>query len=225
MGLTCSFNPVGLSAAMAQAVPTAHHSAKAIHHHHAPISRDRESRASRRANTYTLHALNDRCPPLTAEGQPPSSTPSGAFVIMTDPSRLPVSGMTGGDAFHPTRPFAWYVFAGFDGQAVAYDATLNGNLFQEQPERENHTLRWGGATRSGHHGLARALPTRMCCKPRNSSIRRVGCTSSARSPCRCAFGAHCFARSIPMKGCERTPPIEPTIVVDATQARPLVGLF
>jgi hypothetical protein len=28
MGLTCSFNPVGLSAAKAQAVPTAHHSAK-----------------------------------------------------------------------------------------------------------------------------------------------------------------------------------------------------
>jgi hypothetical protein len=42
-------------------------------------------------------------------------------------------GMTGGDAFHPTRPFAWYAFAGFDGQAVAYDATLNGNLFQSSP--------------------------------------------------------------------------------------------
>jgi lipid A 3-O-deacylase len=42
-------------------------------------------------------------------------------------------GMTGGDAFDPTRPFAWYAFAGFDGQAVAYDATLNGNLFQSSP--------------------------------------------------------------------------------------------
>jgi Uncharacterized protein conserved in bacteria (DUF2219) len=51
--------------------------------------------------------------------------------------------------------------------------------------------------------MARALPTRMCCKPRNSSIRRVGYTNSARSPCRCAFDAHCFARSIPMKGCAR----------------------
>jgi lipid A 3-O-deacylase len=39
-------------------------------------------------------------------------------------------GLTGGDAFHPTRPFAWYVFAGFDGQAVAQDVTINGNVFQ-----------------------------------------------------------------------------------------------
>jgi hypothetical protein len=39
-------------------------------------------------------------------------------------------GMTGGDTFQPTRPFAWYVFAGLDGQGVAQDVTLNGNLFQ-----------------------------------------------------------------------------------------------
>lgn len=40
-------------------------------------------------------------------------------------------GLTGTDAFRPTRPFAWYVFAGADGQAVAYDVTLNGNLWQD----------------------------------------------------------------------------------------------
>lgn len=40
-------------------------------------------------------------------------------------------GMTGTDVFHPTRPFAWYVFAGADGQAVAYDVTLNGNIWQD----------------------------------------------------------------------------------------------
>jgi lipid A 3-O-deacylase len=34
---------------------------------------------------------------------------------------------SGWDAFKPTRPFAWYVFAGADGQAVAHDITLNGN--------------------------------------------------------------------------------------------------
>ena len=39
-------------------------------------------------------------------------------------------GMSGGDAFRPTRPFAWYVFAGADGRAVAYDVTLNGNAFK-----------------------------------------------------------------------------------------------
>ncbi len=40
-------------------------------------------------------------------------------------------GLTGTDVFRPTRPFAWYVFAGADGQAVAYDVTLNGNLWQD----------------------------------------------------------------------------------------------
>ena len=39
-------------------------------------------------------------------------------------------GLTGGDVFQPTRPFAWYVFAGVDGQGVAQDVTLNGSLFQ-----------------------------------------------------------------------------------------------
>jgi hypothetical protein len=39
-------------------------------------------------------------------------------------------GMSGGDAFKPTRPLVWYVFAGGDGRAVAYDITLNGNPFQ-----------------------------------------------------------------------------------------------
>jgi hypothetical protein len=39
-------------------------------------------------------------------------------------------GPSGWDAFTPTRPFAWYVFAGGDGQAVARDITLNGNDFR-----------------------------------------------------------------------------------------------
>ena len=38
-------------------------------------------------------------------------------------------GLSGGDAFTATRPFAWYVFAGVDGQAVAWDETLNGEPF------------------------------------------------------------------------------------------------
>ncbi|HEY2133861.1 MAG TPA: lipid A deacylase LpxR family protein [Acetobacteraceae bacterium] len=42
-------------------------------------------------------------------------------------------GLTGGDAFHPTRPVAWYVFAGLNGQGVAHDATLQGNIFQNSP--------------------------------------------------------------------------------------------
>lgn len=41
--------------------------------------------------------------------------------------RLP-PGLSGGNAFVPSD-FAWYVFAGADGQAVARDATLDGNSF------------------------------------------------------------------------------------------------
>ena len=39
-------------------------------------------------------------------------------------------GLTGTDAYRPTRDFAWYLFVGADGQAVAYDVTLNGNLWE-----------------------------------------------------------------------------------------------
>ncbi len=38
-------------------------------------------------------------------------------------------GISGTDAYTPTRPFAWYVFAGADAQAVGVDITLNGNTF------------------------------------------------------------------------------------------------
>jgi hypothetical protein len=38
-------------------------------------------------------------------------------------------GLTGTDAYAPTQPFAWYVFAGVDGQAVAWDETLDGLPF------------------------------------------------------------------------------------------------
>lgn len=39
-------------------------------------------------------------------------------------------GLTGTDAYTPTRPFAWYVFAGANGQAVGTDVTLDGNNFR-----------------------------------------------------------------------------------------------
>lgn len=35
-------------------------------------------------------------------------------------------GLTGTDAYAQTRPFSWYFFAGGDGQAVAWDETLDG---------------------------------------------------------------------------------------------------
>jgi lipid A 3-O-deacylase len=38
-------------------------------------------------------------------------------------------GLTGTDAYVATLPFAWYVFAGVDGQAVAWDETLDGEPF------------------------------------------------------------------------------------------------
>ena len=42
-------------------------------------------------------------------------------------------GLSGGDAFVPTRPFAWYIFAGADGQAVAYDLLLQSTPFRSGP--------------------------------------------------------------------------------------------
>jgi lipid A 3-O-deacylase len=42
-------------------------------------------------------------------------------------------GLSGGDAFTPTRPFSWYVFAGADGQAVAYDLLLQATPFRGGP--------------------------------------------------------------------------------------------
>ena len=42
-------------------------------------------------------------------------------------------GLTGEDAYVQTRPFAWYVFAGIDGQAVGYDLTLQSSPFRGGP--------------------------------------------------------------------------------------------
>lgn len=40
-------------------------------------------------------------------------------------------GLTGTDAYTPNRPFAWYVFAGADGQAIARDVFLDGSTFRD----------------------------------------------------------------------------------------------
>ncbi len=42
-------------------------------------------------------------------------------------------GLSGGDAYKTVRPFAWYVFVGGDGQAVAHDMAIEGNTFQPSP--------------------------------------------------------------------------------------------
>jgi len=39
-------------------------------------------------------------------------------------------GVSGSDAYTPNRPFAWYVFAGADGQGVARDVFLDGSTFR-----------------------------------------------------------------------------------------------
>ncbi len=39
-------------------------------------------------------------------------------------------GLSGSDAYTPTRPLAWYVFAGADGQAIARDVFLDGSTFR-----------------------------------------------------------------------------------------------
>ncbi|MGE4045916.1 MAG: lipid A deacylase LpxR family protein [Acetobacteraceae bacterium] len=38
-------------------------------------------------------------------------------------------GLTGGDAYVQTQPFAWYFFLGVDGQLVGWDETLDGTPF------------------------------------------------------------------------------------------------
>lgn len=40
------------------------------------------------------------------------------------------AGISGSDAYLPMRPFAWYVFAGADGQGIARDVFLDGSTFR-----------------------------------------------------------------------------------------------
>lgn len=42
-------------------------------------------------------------------------------------------GFSGGDAYTPTRSFAWYVFAGGNGQGVLRDMFLDGGAFRDTP--------------------------------------------------------------------------------------------
>ena len=42
-------------------------------------------------------------------------------------------GFSGGDAYTPTRPVAWYVFGGLNGRAVARNLFLDGSSFQDSP--------------------------------------------------------------------------------------------
>ena len=41
-------------------------------------------------------------------------------------------GLSGSDAYTPSRPFAWYVFAGADGQGIARDLFLDGSTFRNR---------------------------------------------------------------------------------------------
>ena len=41
-------------------------------------------------------------------------------------------GLSGGDAYTPTQPFAWYVFGGVAGQGVARDVFLDGSTFRDR---------------------------------------------------------------------------------------------
>ena len=42
-------------------------------------------------------------------------------------------GLSGGDAYTPTRAVAWYAFAGVDAQAVGYDLLLQAAPFRSGP--------------------------------------------------------------------------------------------
>ena len=54
-------------------------------------------------------------------------------------------GLTGGDAYTPTRPFAWYVFIGGDGQAVGRDIFLDGNTWRSNSPSVGHRVFVGEA--------------------------------------------------------------------------------
>lgn len=49
-------------------------------------------------------------------------------------------GINGGDAYLPDSGFAWYVFGGADGQAVAYNTLLAGNSFANGPSVDTAPL-------------------------------------------------------------------------------------
>ncbi len=42
-------------------------------------------------------------------------------------------GLNGWEAYSATRPVAWYVFAGIDGEAVGFDETIDGEPFRSTP--------------------------------------------------------------------------------------------
>src|SRR6185437_5560690 len=56
-------------------------------------------------------------------------------------------GLSGGDAYVAARPFSWYLFAGVDGQAVAYDITLDGNNFSNSAHVSREP--WVGEVQAG----------------------------------------------------------------------------
>jgi len=48
-------------------------------------------------------------------------------------------GLDGTDAFVATRPVAWYLYGGVEGQAVAYDSTLQGNTLRDNSPHVSKT--------------------------------------------------------------------------------------
>ncbi len=59
-------------------------------------------------------------------------------------------GRSGSDAFTPVQPFAWYLFAGADGQGVARDVFLDGSTFRDRSPGVNKKGFFGEL----HAGLA-----------------------------------------------------------------------
>jgi hypothetical protein len=66
-------------------------------------------------------------------------------------------GLNGSDAYRNVQPFAWYGFAGVDGQAVGYDVTLDGSTFRTAPGPSVHRIPDVGELEAGAailwHGL------------------------------------------------------------------------
>jgi hypothetical protein len=64
-------------------------------------------------------------------------------------------GLSGSDAYTPNRDFVWYLFAGADGQAIGWDATLDGNPFHSGPRvtRQPFVAEMEGGLAVIYHGV------------------------------------------------------------------------
>ncbi len=100
-------------------------------------------------------------------------------------------GLSGGDAYTPTQPFAWYVFAGLDGQAVGYDILLAARRCCSCGPGPHVDSIWDvGELQAGAAIMAFGGTVHRCLrgdKPRSFRASEVACISGDPPRYRCGF--------------------------------------